>query len=186
MVLLVPSKGGRRQQSKNKRSKPVLASPGRIVAAPPRAPPRGIVRGDGWRGAPRGSSEGTNRAAAVGPARIVREDRGDAATTRTRRYEPVVAHAGRLKLELPLALGGAVRLTVEDVDVYLRAASYAVDAEAARKAVEIAVNLYWANYLRPPQQPAKSDAGPSQLSDTLASVVRSAEVDVERPRGSFS
>jgi len=38
-------------------------------------------------------------------------------------YEPVVAHAGRLKLELPLALGGAVRLTVEDVDVYLRAAS---------------------------------------------------------------
>lgn len=108
-------------------------------------------------------------------------------------YEPVAAHAARLTLELPLSLSGAVTLTVDDVDVYLRACDYDVDAEVARRAVEIAVNLYWANYLRPPQDAGKKAARPpggdaagdetrsaSALSETISSIVRSSRLVIRR------
>ena len=64
--------------------------------------------------------------------------------------EPVLAHAATLRLELPISLTGTLSLYVDDVDVLLRAQDYEVDTETARRAVEIAVNLYWANYLRAP------------------------------------
>ena len=107
-------------------------------------------------------------------------------------FEPVAAHAAKLRLELPLNLSGAVTLTVDDVDIYLRSADYDVDGEAARRAVEIAVNLYWANYLRPPQEAAKKkgDAAKAEpegehqsataLSDTISSIVKSSVLVIRR------
>ena len=107
-------------------------------------------------------------------------------------FEPVAAHAARLRLELPLNLSGAVTLTIDDVDIYLRSADYDVDGEAARRAVEIAVNLYWANYLRPPQEAAKKkgDAAKAEpegehqsataLSDTISSIVKSSVLVIRR------
>ncbi|KAJ1460029.1 hypothetical protein M885DRAFT_510549 [Pelagophyceae sp. CCMP2097] len=100
-------------------------------------------------------------------------------------FEPVMAHAMRLRLELPISLTGTLLLYVDDVDLLLRSQDYDVDPEAARRAVEIAVNLYWANYMRPPA-PAKggddigalADAG--ALADTIAALLRSARVVVRR------
>ncbi|KAH8094238.1 hypothetical protein JL720_4231 [Aureococcus anophagefferens] len=103
-----------------------------------------------------------------------------------------VSLGGTLRLELPLNLSGAVTLTVDDVDIYLRSADYDVDGEAARRAVEIAVNLYWANYLRPPQEAAKKkgDAAKAEpegehqsataLSDTISSIVKSSVLVIRR------
>uniref|UniRef100_A0A7S3K2Q0 Chorein N-terminal domain-containing protein n=1 Tax=Aureoumbra lagunensis TaxID=44058 RepID=A0A7S3K2Q0_9STRA len=95
-------------------------------------------------------------------------------------FDIIGAHAAELIIDVPLSSSGTLYIRICDVDMYAKATNYEiVEAEAARRALEIAINLYWTNYLRAPQG-ADATSEPAALAETIASVVKSAKIEINR------
>ncbi|KAJ8605846.1 hypothetical protein CTAYLR_000521 [Chrysophaeum taylorii] len=97
--------------------------------------------------------------------------------------DPISGHCGSLVITLPLT--GELVVRIEDIHVVLRTQEYACDVETARRAVEIAINLYWTNYLRSPQTmdnpPKEILEGPSSgLADTILALAKSSRLEVRK------